>query len=164
MYPHNEFDYLARSVNDLGEAGSKDLLASYNSARDKDFEQLRAIQTNPQLVQLVRSRTKGAVQRTAAIPLKCGPRETGESVALKVIGGEVHLVLLDGKHSTRASHGNEPSLDRVVTKEFGEAPLEFSCCEYGKRSTKLTLASLMRLCLSELAAAGRKRPSIQLHA
>ncbi|MBG6238375.1 hypothetical protein IWX78_001330 [Mycetocola sp. CAN_C7] len=159
----NDLDHLLLSLRDCDVATRSQRQEEFNAARGTDHAELTRLQHLPELIELVKSRTKKSIQRTPSIPILCGKELTGEYVAFLLRDGAVHLALLDGLPTADRGSG-EPSMDyaRILTEEAAAVPHTFHHCYLGMKARKMTHLEMFTLAALALTSKNR-HAGIQLH-
>ena len=111
--------------------------------------------TNPELVSLVEARTRKSIGRVPDVPLFCGRHETGFSVSAHIKAGSIGLLYAKAKDTEGTC------VDPIMHVDDAAPDLSITCpvCQV---TTKRNYVWVLQAVLASLAAAGTRRPTINV--
>lgn len=162
-------------------------LLDYAETREREDAELDRLRSDPVILAMVSKRVKKSIGRTADIPIMCGTRTEGRSLAFGVVNGSVELIVILNSYS--ALNDDKLVQFRLTGEETANVPVQFPCvCDapspppptpggeptparriawmaamakrHGSRRTRLWL---YKAALAALASDTRRRPFVQLH-
>lgn len=141
-------------------------ISKVTAARNEEDAQLEALQANPAVLNLVRSRIKKSIGRTADIPIMCGHDWGQGAIAFGIVADRVELIRVYITRGLNDSSTWERTAFRLTGSDTQRTPVHFRCqhsAQGNEVELRRTRLWLFQQGIEALLHDRERRPKIQLH-